>query len=770
MHICSFEKCSGCAACFNACSTKAITMQVDNNGFYRPHIDADICVNCGLCKKVCPQNQFLFSNTATPACYAVLADDSTRTGSSSGGFFPILAKHILSQGGAVCGAAFDENMVLQHIIINEERYLYRLCGSKYLQSQIGNTFSEIRALLNEGKTVLFTGTPCQVAGLNNFLRKQYDNLITVDLICHGTPSQKVFDTYLSSEFPGKKVTGVNFRDKKEGWKSGRIIMTTHTEGASRSLPDSEDPYLIAFFDNISLRESCYDCSFTRMPRPGDFTMADFWGAPKEVNDGKGTSCIFTNSVKATQLFEKIRGKFYLVREYPVQLAIKAQPQLKYSVASHPARAEFFRQLDSGSIRHALEMSLFHKKNIGLLNFHWENVNFGALLTSYALNKYLTNAGYYVRNIDYRPSFDWIENEPENAAFDTFRKKHIPVTPRYSSESNLSELNAGISTFIVGSDQVWRPAFIKNDKAAFFFTFARSDKKRIAYAASFGTCNLGLSKDELDEYRAMLAVFDSISIREQSGVSICKEMGVEATQVLDPVFLLPREHWEQLANQSTRKCEDDAIIYYTIDEGIEANILESIKSTKELAGHDNVINITYNLSIEDWLFYIKNSKFFITDSFHGSCFAILFNKPFICVNPNHSTQTRMESLFSSLGIKDRLYSNFNDVPFHELLHSAIDYGTSNKLLETLRRASEKVLIDAIEDDSTTVQERAIRIEALHRLQVEQARKKQLPTKWNYFRYKLQAKLKYGEKKEKYQKKAKAAKRELKRIKNLLQGSK
>ncbi len=225
------NKCFGCRACYNICPVKAITMQEDGEGFFYPVIDSSKCTSCGLCKNSCPsleKSETYNNNGKNPDCYAVMADDETRFVSSSGGAFTLIANYILEKGGYVCGAAFVGQNV-RHIIIDKKEDMYKLRGSKYVQSDTNTVYSQIKDLLKLDKFVLFTGTPCQVAGLYNFLGKNYDKLYTVDLICHGVPPQKVFDVYLKETLQKDDVfANCTFRDKKAGWTVH--ITTTTADG------------------------------------------------------------------------------------------------------------------------------------------------------------------------------------------------------------------------------------------------------------------------------------------------------------------------------------------------------------------------------------------------------------------------------------------------------------------------------------------------------------------------------------------------------------
>ena len=740
MKICDTIDCTGCSACANVCPVNAIVMMQNDEGFLYPHIDESKCIKCGLCQRTCPMNGFDFKNNPSPKCFAVMANDELRKDSSSGAFFPVLAAYVINRGGVVYGAAFDENMQLRHIAAQTMDELQKLKGSKYLQSKIGDCYTQVKKFLDAGRLVLFTGTPCQCAGLVKFLPRAYENLVVADVVCHGVPSQAVFDNYLHSEFPGQRVLNTNFRDKKDGWGNGYII-TNVTDAGVRSYRDDADSYMQAFFANISLRHSCYRCKFARMPRVSDFTMADFWGVPDEMNDHRGTSCILLNTPRAAGVFNEIRNAFTKVKEYSSGFAVRCQPHLSHSVAGHPARKDFFRLLKTKTLKETLQNTIFSNKNIGLLNFHWENVNFGAVLTSYALNSYLNENGYYARNIDYVPSFPWIAEEKPNKFFDDFRRTHMPMTRCFHAGENMSELNDEFSHFIVGSDQVWRHEFIKNDKNAYFFTFAKPNKNLISYAASFGVDKINATPDEIDEYRHMLKIFDHISVREDSGVKICAGLGINATKVMDPVFLLDKAQWENLANEfnGDAKSEQD-VVFYTIDEEIENKITNFITNNMNKFNANGVKNITYDTSVQEWLWRIKNCKFFVTDSYHGSCFAIIFNKPFVCVNPNKGTTTRMQSLFDLLKISGRLYSDFGAVDIDNM--PPIDYENVNKIIADTRKSSAGFLENALSSVTHREHEKQQMIQQRNTALLTQAKQQMPHLKHKYHLYKFLSKITIG----------------------------
>ena len=604
MKICDTIDCTGCSVCANVCPVNAIVMMQNDEGFLYPHIDESKCVKCGLCQRTCPMNGFDFKNNPSPKCFAVMANDELRKDSSSGAFFPVLAAYVINRGGVVYGAAFDENMQLRHIAAQTMDELQKLKGSKYLQSKIGDCYTQVKNFLDAGRLVLFTGTPCQCAGLVKFLPRAYENLVVADVVCHGVPSQAVFDNYLHSEFPGQRVLNTNFRDKKDGWGNGYII-TNVTDAGVRSYRDDADSYMQAFFANISLRHSCYRCKFARMPRVSDFTMADFWGVPDEMNDHRGTSCILLNTPRAEGVFNEIRNAFTKVKEYSSGFAVRCQPHLSHSVAGHPARKDFFADLNKMSLAEHIGRNICSKKNVALLNFHCGNENFGALLTSVALNMYINSIGYNAQNIDYIRNQPWILEQPDNPYFDTFRNTYLPRTRRYRFGDDLSDLNEYFHTFIVGSDQVFRQQLTRGEEEVFLLSFANTDKKIMSYAASFGTDNLDALDDKSKQkYKHFLSLFDVISVREYSGINICKSMGLSAVWVIDPVFLIEQKKWIDIANTCELNPVQNEIVFYTINEQIEKDIENFVAKNKQILEYDSIKNITRDVSVEEWLWRIK----------------------------------------------------------------------------------------------------------------------------------------------------------------------
>jgi len=323
-------------------------MVEDKEGFLYPAIDENKCVHCGRCRNVCPILSKMpagFQRQVLPKTYACwINNDSIRLQSSSGGLFSAIAMSALDDGGVVFGAAFDENMHLHHIGVVDTASLEKLRRSKYIQSEIGDSYKLTKNFLDQGKLVFFMGTPCQIAGLNHYLGKDYDNLITADLICHGVPSPGVFSKYVKylENIYGCRLTNINFRDKRKGWSNGFFVKANLNNGKEVMLTGKRNCFLYGFGQNYFLRKSCYNCAFRRMPRQADFTLADFWGIQDKYPDEayKGISCLLVNSSKGKKCFDLLNTKVSFFEE-PFSKAKEANKNLYRSTAIPTVRELFF---------------------------------------------------------------------------------------------------------------------------------------------------------------------------------------------------------------------------------------------------------------------------------------------------------------------------------------------------------------------------------------------------------------------------------------------
>lgn len=315
------NKCTGCGACMQKCPKACIKMEYDLEGFLVPAIETDICINCDICKKTCPQFNPVDFNSPIE-CYGVRNNnDDILMESSSGGMFSILAEKVINSGGYVFGCGYTKNsdgyLKAIHFCTNKIDELQKMRGSKYVQSEIGNTYLQTKMHLDKNKWVLYTGTPCQIAGLRAYLSNEYERLITVDLICHGVPSPKLFSKYI--EYCGNKVNGeiLNYKFRDKSQKIGMYYYYYYYKekdtGKIKSKHGSRNRsgYFSAFSNGDTYRESCYNCPYSKSDRVADITIGDYFGINyqyPEFDTQKGVSSVLLNSEKGKDFFEKVKYK------------------------------------------------------------------------------------------------------------------------------------------------------------------------------------------------------------------------------------------------------------------------------------------------------------------------------------------------------------------------------------------------------------------------------------------------------------------------------
>lgn len=343
--------CNGCHTCYSLCPKQAIKMVADNEGFLNPQINNVLCINCGLCEKRCPVLNQIIKDDEKTFSYAVINNnEEIRLRSSSGGVFTTLAENVIKQNGIVFGAKFDSNFNVIHGYTDSIEGLSDFRGSKYVQSTIGDSFKDCKNFLEDGHQVLFTGTPCQIGGLKSFLGKNYDNLLLVDIICHGVPSPLLWTEY--KKYLEKKINSriikTDFRRKDYGWKLYSLVVTfDNTSEYCNTL--KQDSYLKLFLKDVCLRESCYNCKYKTEKRIADITIADFWGIENEypeLDDDKGTSFVITHSKKGKKIIDNLSN--CTVKQILLEKGVKYNPSYEHSVIRPRKRDSFFLDLEKYS--------------------------------------------------------------------------------------------------------------------------------------------------------------------------------------------------------------------------------------------------------------------------------------------------------------------------------------------------------------------------------------------------------------------------------------
>lgn len=363
--ICKEERiCTGCTACASACHLKCITMQANDEGFLYPHVDENLCINCGNCERVCPVNHPIETHGVLAGYVARYNDPSVVDSSTSGGSFSAFADYTFSKDGILFGVGYDRNMKVRHFSIdhsNREKVI-EMRGSKYVQSDLGNSFQNVKDALLENRTVCFSGTPCQVAGLKSYLGKDYDNLITVDLVCHGVASPLVFEKYVEFQklIHKSNPIDIKFRNKTYGYHSGTMMI--EFENGKKYYGSGRIDYMLkAYFKGACSRYSCYDCPYKTMERCSDFTIFDSWNIEKLVpemkDDDRGYTNIFVHTEKGQKILDEIKNYLFLMETNVGMMKTLDGVMIEKNPKQHPSRGELIKRLNTAAFKDQMQKYL-----------------------------------------------------------------------------------------------------------------------------------------------------------------------------------------------------------------------------------------------------------------------------------------------------------------------------------------------------------------------------------------------------------------------------
>lgn len=689
------KNCTGCSACMNACPKDAINISYENSFFYEPKVDYNKCVSCKKCVSVCPALDYTSFNSKNPKTYAAYAHDAERKTSASGGVFPVIAKWILQNGGYVCGAAWSENWDVHHIIIDNVEDLQKLKVSKYVQSYVGDVFTKIKELLSYGKTVLFSGTPCQNAGLRKFLGRDYDNLYMMDLLCHGAPSPRIWQDYLTKNFDKQNIKEINFRSKENGWISTRKLV--YDKSGSFVKTDEAKPVGIfyeAFLNHKINNESCMECKYRYIPRPGDFTIGDFWHYPafdKTLNDGKGLSVMLLNSKKTEALFENFKVDF----KHCQRLNLKKQwehIEVTNRSRANTGRTLLFKNYEKYGVNKSLELACGKHFDVALLSM-FMGMNYGSGLVTYAINKILEKLGYSVLNV-YKLHNAEVPLNAVNMNW-RFAQRNYYMSRFFDKDESCRELNDAADAFVVGSDTLWWWADVDKTGFHYWLDFVEADKKKVSFCTSFAHSQHDAPRNVQRRLKYLYSRFDALSVREKDGVGILRDTyGVDSEYLLDPTLLLEKEEWEKLEKAAVLTPPHTYVLVYVLDDSKDKKaayerIAESLKL--DVYKVPNPSRTKKTVELEDFLRLIANAAFVFTDSFHGTCFSVIFKKPFLTFRNRARGGSRYKT-FEEMELSDRL---IDGADFDAALLSAdIDFSLADAVIVQKREKALKWLDTAL----------------------------------------------------------------------------
>lgn len=712
--------CCGCKACVGVCRQNALFMEEDGEGFLYPRFDGEKCVKCNKCGGVCPalENQFMPKRSCTRKSIAARCDEYA-PGSASGGAFALMANKVLSMNGYAAGAVFNEEWKAEHSVANAVEDINKMRGSKYLQSDTSNSYVETKSLLDNGKYVLFSGTPCQIAGLYGFLSKDYDNLLTVDLICHGICSPMVWKKYLHEVTEGKKVKSVIFRNKAANAGNGiyhldndEYLTIEYDDNKKISTPYLTSDFIIAFLNNLILRPCCSNCRFAGRIRPGDITLGDLWTKEAAEDRKKGISQILANSKKGRDFLSSIENSWSVKYTVNLNKTKQSAPNINgHKPVHHASRKRFFDLIKNKSVKDVLDCLLHNKFDAAVLCMHGDN--YGNQLTSYAMYQIVTDTGKTVLMID-RPLSS--KSKPLKSPYSLFREIPVPdysLSKIYPNKASMFELNDRIGIFLLPSDQVLRPSFVLDFDKYTLLDWVYDYKPKIAYSSSFGDDYFDGSDSLRAEIGFYLSRFNAISVREASGIQYAKQyFGINAEQVLDPVFLCDFGIYKNMALHNSNTLPQNFLGGYILDPSQEKAVI--IKDIQKLLNlKNNCIIIDGNKSTEEgkslwdmdflkrphaeeFLACVCYSDYFITDSFHGICFSIIFQKQFVVVYSNSQGRgaARINDFLGKLNLKNRMAQTYNEIINNKIFEDIINYNEVYAVLNSEILRSKTWLMNAL----------------------------------------------------------------------------
>lgn len=643
------DACSGCSACKYTCPVNAIEIVSDKlTDFKFAEINTNACIKCNKCESVCPHINFANTNKEeAQEKYALKASTDILSVSTSGGAFSVLAKYYSNQGYLIVGVKWDKDFRPMYSIARTQEEWYEFRGSKYMQPDVKSVFLEIRNLLNNGEKILFTGVPCHVSGLLNFLGKKYDNLVTIDLFCGALSSPLIWEAwYKYQDIDLTNVKSINMRAKKNQGNKSYLISIEENDGQIHNIP-----YATSIAQSIIGKRNyslpiCHDCKYRSLDRVSDYTIADLWNSKNECPELHDN----LHSQVSTFLCNSIEAKT-VVKNLQEDTTIKIQ-----KINSIKAPKNFDKKDTQKIFKHLQQYGIVKpKKNtterpydIAVCGGTFNN-NFGATLTYYALYRYLELCGYKTIILPPGPN-NFKGGMEKNNIFD----KYCNIAPNYFT-TNITSFNSLSNTFILGSDQMWNHsnALGKMGSRA-YLDYISDSKTKIAYAVSYGGNgileNTALYSNQYKRIKRLVKEFDYISTREEEGINITKEIfdRDDVVHTIDPIFLIDNSEYDKLINDSLIDLPQTKYgCYYilspyqkSIDFFKEINKLNNktdiligdgqipnVKKYKENFPKESFVN---PILAQDWLKYIKNAEYVITSSFHCCCFCVLFNIPFLCV--------------------------------------------------------------------------------------------------------------------------------------------
>lgn len=711
------HNCTGCTACKYICPVNAIDIKIDNlTGFHLANVNPDICIGCNKCESVCPNltgnvksSQYIYKK------YILQMDQKFRKNSSSGGAFMLLGKYFAVAGFKIAGVVWDEKFNASYAISNNPALFQ---GSKYVQPDIKDIFVKIKELLDQGEKILFVGLPCHTAGLINYLGDSYTNLWTIDLLCNSIPSPKIWQMWLQEYgIDVNDIKDIHMR-RKLGWGVSNPILKINTNDNSMYYVNlrSTGFYKLGIREKLTISRTCHTCKYRSLTsHKADFTIGDVFGKQTHIglywdSNESSISFISCNKTRSNKLF-----KDKIVPKYQKYITICENTKISGNTA--PSDPEFLQnKINAGekifnmlgtkklsTVCQILESNRKTPYDIALAGGTLCN-NFGGNLTYYALYKFLEKNDYNTIIIPPIPDSLGVVM-PDNL----FTKNCI-VSPNHFKGGEQIKFNRLAKLFIIGSDQMWNRNLFEEHHLTPYLDYLYDGKKKIAYGVSYGKYIPDMGRPSFNNVKKLINGFDFISHREEQG---CEKTSkyynrYDTEHVIDPVFFFNRDFYTDLIKDSNVCTDIEYVCLY--DLGFNENQLDFIEDIVNGEGCSVKYITTGNyhklqnkklrfpsenpISVQDWLKYIHDSKFVITNSYHGICLSIILRKQFIYIG---TPDDRINDILDMCNLSERVIDECYSDDLYKvcnLLHTNIDWNSIDELLSSHIEKSKKWLLESI----------------------------------------------------------------------------
>lgn len=660
------DACTGCGACYNKCPVNAIEMRLDKEGFLVPVVDNERCIECENCVLCCPIVKPL-DKKKTVVRYGIPKGKYV----SESEICTSIVSNAYKLGIQVCGSKYEDDFKnVKQAWLEKESESALISEKKPVLGNPMDTYKKTEEYLKQGTPVLYVARACQLDGLYKYLESDENKLYTMEFVCNSQSSAEALRTFVEEYSSGKKIKALYFH------KNNKATDMQFEDGTSRSSNYGESRWAEGE-NGIINRECCFDCQYAKKERVADITIMS-------VNNQSYSYVVLVNSKKGAALLKEIGSEICNCPKISEEELANCETNLLRKISPAPSRRFFFTHTYKG-YENALWYGKGMRYDVGIIGW-WFASNYGSSLTYYALAKILQKTGrelifVHVPKVDNTP---WDKDAQQTI---DFIGKRFKIT-KYRDMMHIHEVNMFCDSFMLGSDQMWTPLATQLVGYTFFLDFVDLNKKKIAFSTSFGQDKFIADEATCQIIGDYLKRFDAISVREYTGVDICRDtFGVDAEQVIDPVFLCSTEEYDKMFEGISIDLPKKYLLTYILDptpekeaaakeiarhKNLEIISIMSMKEYERNASQWHVGKIVPKPSTEEFLYYLKNCDYLLTDSHHGACMGIIYERPYVAITNASRGVTRFETVARAFGLENRVVYDPMHVVNNKEIYKPIDY--------------------------------------------------------------------------------------------------